>query len=51
MLWGEPQPGVAPEDWAEYQRLCRPQSPDFILDLADYYGFFTYTMFRGKVPG
>lgn len=51
MLWGMPQPGVAPDDWAEYQRLCLPQSPDFILDLADYYGFFTYTMFSGRVPG
>lgn len=51
MLWGTPQPGVAPDDWAEYQRLCRPDSPDFILDLVDYYGFFTYTMFSGRVPG
>ena len=50
MLWGEPQPEVSQEDWAEYQRLCQPDSPDFILNLSDYYGFFTYSMFRGKVP-
>jgi SAM-dependent methyltransferase len=49
MLWGERQPGVSPEDWAEYQRLCRPGSPEFILNLPDYYGFFTYSMFRGTV--
>jgi demethylmenaquinone methyltransferase/2-methoxy-6-polyprenyl-1,4-benzoquinol methylase len=49
MLWGEPQPGVPPEDWSEYQRLCRPKSADFILDIPDYYAFFTYSMFRGKV--
>jgi ubiquinone/menaquinone biosynthesis C-methylase UbiE len=50
MLWAEPQPGAAPPAWAEYQRLCRPESPDFVLDLPDYYAFFTYTMFRGRVP-
>jgi demethylmenaquinone methyltransferase/2-methoxy-6-polyprenyl-1,4-benzoquinol methylase len=49
MLWGEPQPEVSQEDWAEYQRLCRPESPEFILNLSDYYAFFTYSMFRGKV--
>ncbi|MFC1896396.1 class I SAM-dependent methyltransferase [Thermodesulfobacteriota bacterium] len=50
MLWGEAQPEVSQEDWAEYQRLCQPESPEFILNLSDYYAFFTYTMFRGKVP-
>ena len=50
MLWGEPQPEVSQEDWAEYQRLCQPESPEFILSLSDYYAFFAYTMFRGKVP-
>lgn len=50
MLWGQPQPGVSPEDWQAYQRLCTSGSAEFILDLPDYYAFFTYTMFRGKVP-
>ena len=50
MLWGEPQPEVSEEDWAEYQRLCLPDSPDFILDRPDYYAFYTYSMFEGKVP-
>jgi SAM-dependent methyltransferase len=50
MLWGERQPEVSEEDWAEYQRLCRPESPEFILNLSDYYAFFTYSMFRGKIP-
>lgn len=49
MLWGEPQPETSPEDWAQYQRLCQPDSPDFILDIPNYYAFFTYTMFRGRV--
>jgi demethylmenaquinone methyltransferase/2-methoxy-6-polyprenyl-1,4-benzoquinol methylase len=50
MLWGERQPGVTAGDWAEYQRLCEPGSPDLILDLPDYYAFFTYSMFRCRVP-
>ena len=50
MLWGAPQPDVSPADWQEYQRLCKPDSPDFILNLPEYYGFFTCSMFRGRVP-
>jgi ubiquinone/menaquinone biosynthesis C-methylase UbiE len=49
MRWPGVQSEVTPEDWAQYQRLCEPESPDFILDLPDYYAFFTYSMFRGKV--
>jgi demethylmenaquinone methyltransferase/2-methoxy-6-polyprenyl-1,4-benzoquinol methylase len=49
MLWGMPQPEALAEDRAEYNRLCRPGSPDFILDLPDYYAFFTYSMFSGRV--
>ena len=50
MLWGMPQPQASAEDVSEYTRLCTPGSPDFILGLPDYYAFFTYTMFRGRVP-
>jgi demethylmenaquinone methyltransferase/2-methoxy-6-polyprenyl-1,4-benzoquinol methylase len=50
MLWGTPQREVSPEDWRMYQVLCKPESPEFILDIPDYYAFFTYTMFRGRVP-
>jgi ubiquinone/menaquinone biosynthesis C-methylase UbiE len=50
MLWGEPQSETSAEDWAEYQCLCKPGSADFILDVSDYYAFFTYMMFRGRVP-
>lgn len=46
-------PGVRSEltqgDWLEYQRLCLPESPDFILNHPDYYAFFTYSMFQGRV--
>lgn len=51
MRWGNPQPELTSEDWAKYQRLCQPESPDFILNLPDYYAFFTYSMFRGEVAG
>lgn len=49
MRWPGVQSELRPEDWAEYQRLCLPESPDFILDHPDYYAFFTYSMFHGKV--
>ncbi len=50
MLWGTRQPEISDEDWDEYQRLCSPGSPEFILELPDYYGFFTYTVFSGRIP-
>jgi len=49
MLWGQRLPECSPEDWNEFQRLCSPGSTDFILDIPDYYAFFTYTLFRGRV--
>jgi ubiquinone/menaquinone biosynthesis C-methylase UbiE len=48
MLWGEKQQQVSEEDWAEYERLCLPESSDFILNCPDYYAFFTYSMFHAK---
>jgi len=50
MFWGKAASEVTSEDWAEFQRLCQPESPDFILDLPDYYAFITYSLFYGKVP-
>jgi SAM-dependent methyltransferase len=37
------------DDRLEFQRLCNPQSPDFIMDHPDYYGFFTYSLFWARV--
>ena len=39
---------LSSDDLAEFLRLCLPDSPDFILNLPDYYAFFAYTMFWGK---
>lgn len=49
MRWPGAESELRAEDWAEYQRLCSPDSPDFILNDPSYYGFFTYTLFRGTV--
>ncbi|KAF5417584.1 MAG: hypothetical protein C5S48_00135 [Candidatus Methanogaster sp.] len=51
MRWVDVEAELSEGDWAEYQRLCLVESPDFILDLADYYAFYTYSMFRGRVVG
>ena len=45
------EPEVSPEDWSAYQRLCSPDSPDFLLKDLDYYACLTYTMFSGRVAG
>jgi len=50
MRWGGSQSELTQGEWAEFQRLFQPESPDYILDLPDYYAFFTYSMFHGKIP-
>ena len=50
MRWPGMQSELTQDDWAEYQRLCQPESPDFILNLPDYFAFFTYSLFSGTVP-
>jgi demethylmenaquinone methyltransferase/2-methoxy-6-polyprenyl-1,4-benzoquinol methylase len=49
MLWGEMQSTMDSADRDHYLRLTEPDSPDFILDAPDYYAFFTYSMFEGRV--
>jgi demethylmenaquinone methyltransferase/2-methoxy-6-polyprenyl-1,4-benzoquinol methylase len=50
MRWKGTEPELSTKDRAVFQRLCWPESPDYILNLPDYYAFFTYSMFRGRVP-
>jgi demethylmenaquinone methyltransferase/2-methoxy-6-polyprenyl-1,4-benzoquinol methylase len=50
MRWGAAKSEVTEDDWQAFQRLSLPDSPDFILDRPDYYAFFTYTVFSGRVP-
>ncbi len=49
MRWGEDNLELLGEVKLEYDRLCRDDSPDFILDIPGYYGFFTYTLFWGRM--
>jgi ubiquinone/menaquinone biosynthesis C-methylase UbiE len=49
MRWEQAESEVTQEDWTKYQRLCQPESPDCILNFPEYYAFFTYSMFYGKV--
>jgi ubiquinone/menaquinone biosynthesis C-methylase UbiE len=49
MRWGEAESEVSPKEWKLYQHLCQPGSKDFILNLPDYYAFFTYSLFHGTV--
>ena len=48
MRWPDVESELSPEDLAEYRRLCLPDSPDYILNLPDYFALFIYTMFRGR---
>lgn len=50
MLWVEPAANSLPDVWQEYQRVCEPASPDFILHQPGYHAFFTYTVFCGMKP-
>lgn len=49
MRWVGVELELTEEDRAEYKRLCQPESPDFILNIPDYYAFFTYSLFYGTV--
>ncbi|WP_321394535.1 methyltransferase domain-containing protein [uncultured Desulfuromusa sp.] len=49
MRWSDAENELSSDDQIEYQRLCHPDSHDFILNLPDYYGFFTHTLFWGKI--
>ena len=48
MRWGEDNPELSEEDRLKYKCLCSGDSPDCILDIPGYYGFFTYSLFQGS---
>ena len=50
MRWYDVESELSENDYAIYQRITSEESPDFIVDLPDYYAFFTYSFFRGSVP-
>jgi demethylmenaquinone methyltransferase/2-methoxy-6-polyprenyl-1,4-benzoquinol methylase len=49
MRWPGASSELSEEDGREYERLCRAESPDFVLNLPDYYGYFVYTLFWARV--
>ena len=49
MLWNKVKPEVSDKVWAEYKRLCSPESSDFILNLPDYHGYIIYSLFYAFV--
>jgi len=49
MRWPDIEPELSSAEKKKFRKLCLPDSPEFILNLPDYYAFFTYTLFWGKV--
>ncbi len=50
MRWPGVEAELSPEDQELFQYLCDPASAGFVLDAPDYFAFYTYTLFQGKVP-
>ena len=51
MRWGHPEPELSEADWEMFRRLVDRGSPDSVVESEDYFGFFTYSLFWGRVPG
>lgn len=51
MFYDSLKSGLSKGDEAEYQRICNPESEDFILNNPDYYCNLSYTIFHARVPG
>ncbi|UCD10050.1 MAG: methyltransferase domain-containing protein [Dehalococcoidales bacterium] len=47
MRWPNVEAELSDQDVYEFKRLCNPDSRDFILNIPEYYAYFTYTVFRG----
>jgi demethylmenaquinone methyltransferase/2-methoxy-6-polyprenyl-1,4-benzoquinol methylase len=50
MRWDPGRHEISTADFAEYRRLCQEDSPDYILNSHGYFGFFTQSLFYGRVP-
>ena len=51
MRWGSPESELSEADREVFQRLKDRAHPNSIVDAEDYFGFFTYSLFWGVVPG
>lgn len=50
MRWKDVETVLGGSDLRLFKKLTDPGSTDFILDLPDYYAFFTYSLFYGRAP-
>lgn len=50
MRWGRSEEELPAEDRRTFRRLVDRAHPESILDREDYFGFFTYSLFWGRVP-
>jgi demethylmenaquinone methyltransferase/2-methoxy-6-polyprenyl-1,4-benzoquinol methylase len=48
MFWGNSENEISKADWKKFNQICSPNSNEFILNSPDYYGFYTYTLFKAK---
>jgi len=51
MRWLAAEKELSPADRSLFRQITDPSFPEFILDQPDYYGFYTYTLFRAKASG
>ena len=49
MRWGDPGEELPDADVATFRMLTDRSAPESIVDRDDYFGFFTYTLFWGRV--
>jgi SAM-dependent methyltransferase len=47
MFWGESKSRMSRDDLEGYNKICIPDSENYILKNENYYGFLTYTLFTG----
>ena len=47
MLWGRAEKELTGNDWEKMNDLCFPISGDSLFDLSSFYGFYTYSLFKG----
>ncbi|MBN1837930.1 MAG: class I SAM-dependent methyltransferase [Spirochaetales bacterium] len=50
MRWLDAEKELCRADRRVYRRITDPGSADCIVDQPDYYGFYTYTLFRAAAP-
>lgn len=50
MLWDVSRSALTEEEEKLFNKICKPDSADFLPDQPAYCGFFTYTLFSARLP-